>query len=185
MKIVLKTLLRTHTYEFAGQIRRQKEGGAIGMELTGVVAQIFMVWWDKELQERLRKINFQLKLYERYLDDTNTVAGKTQLGARYDGERIIITDTLIAEDHGIPDDRRTMILLQSVAAHIQGLSKKKKTLEKMTEKSHYLSTDAVLRITYLICNYLTSLPILNNLEQYNGFYGLSNLREHFRQLPRD
>ena len=118
LKIVLKTLLRTHTYKFASEIRRQKEGGAIGMELTGVIAQIFMVWWDKELQNRLQKIDFQLRLHERYVDDTNTIAKKSEVGARYDGERIIITDTSIDEDQGIPDDKRTMTLLQSVAAHI-------------------------------------------------------------------
>ena len=42
VRVVLKLLLETHTYDFAGEIRRQREGGAIGME-TGVVAQIFMV----------------------------------------------------------------------------------------------------------------------------------------------
>ena len=39
--------METHTYEFANIIRRQTKGGAIGMEMIGFVAQIFMVWWDK------------------------------------------------------------------------------------------------------------------------------------------
>ena len=64
MRIVLKTLLETHTYDFAGEIRRQKEGGAIGMELTGVVAQIFMVWWDKQFRNRLQEVNKSLNLHE-------------------------------------------------------------------------------------------------------------------------
>ena len=38
-RVVLHEVLETHTYDFAGEIRRQKEGGAIGMEITGVVAQ--------------------------------------------------------------------------------------------------------------------------------------------------
>ena len=53
LRIVLMTVLQTHTYEFAGQLKLQKEGGPIGMELTGVVAQVFMVWWDRQLQGRL------------------------------------------------------------------------------------------------------------------------------------
>ena len=57
LRIVLLTVLRSHTYEFAGQIKRQWQGGPIGMELTGVVAQVFMVWWDRQFKERLRKIN--------------------------------------------------------------------------------------------------------------------------------
>ena len=43
MRTVLKVLMETLTYEFANAIRRQRRGGAIGMELTGFVAQIFMV----------------------------------------------------------------------------------------------------------------------------------------------
>jgi hypothetical protein len=80
IRVVLKTLLETHTYNFAGEIRRQKEGGAIGMELTGVVAQIFMVWWDRQLTEKLREINIALKLHERYVDDTNILTKQVELG---------------------------------------------------------------------------------------------------------
>ena len=35
LRIVMKVLLTTHTYEFAEEIRVQKKGGPIGMELTG------------------------------------------------------------------------------------------------------------------------------------------------------
>ena len=115
VRVVLKALLETHTYDFAGEIRRQKEGGAIGMELTGVVAQIFMVWWDKQLVEKLQEVNVDLRLHERYVDDTNVAMEQTQVGARYEGGRMVVTEETIREDEGIPDDKRTMTLLQSVA----------------------------------------------------------------------
>ena len=118
MKVVLKTLLESHTYDFASEIRRQKEGGAIGMELTGVVAQIFMVWWDREFRKRLRELEIQVELHERYVDDTNLVAEQTPLGARYDGESIMITEGAAKDDEGIPDDERTMKLLQAIANQI-------------------------------------------------------------------
>ena len=63
IRVVLKVLMETHTYEFANIIRRQTKGGAIGMELTGVVAQIFMVWWDKEYTKKLNDVQIQLKLH--------------------------------------------------------------------------------------------------------------------------
>ena len=85
------------------------------MELTGVVAQIFMVWWDKQLINKLREIDIDLRLHERYVDDTNVAMEQTQVGARYDGGRIVVTEETVNEDEGIPDDKRTMILLQSVA----------------------------------------------------------------------
>ena len=41
IRVVLKVLMETHTYEFVDIIRRQTKGGVIGMELTGFVAQIW------------------------------------------------------------------------------------------------------------------------------------------------
>ena len=118
MRIVLKALLETHIYEFAGALRRQRKGGAIGMELTGVVAQIFMVWWDRQFIHKLEQINIRLKLHERYIDDSNISTKRTEQGARYNGTNIVITEETRQEDEGMPDDERTMKLLQSVANSI-------------------------------------------------------------------
>ena len=60
VRVVLKVLMETHTYEFANVIRRQRKRGAIGMDLIGVVAQIFMVWWDREFKRKLQELNIQL-----------------------------------------------------------------------------------------------------------------------------
>ena len=118
LRIVLLTVLQSHTYEFAGILKRQREGGPIGLELTGVVAQVFMVWWDRQLIERLNKINVKLKMHQRYVDDSNVAGKATPIGARYDGERLVINEATIAEDEGIPNDERTMRLLQQVASYI-------------------------------------------------------------------
>ena len=92
VRVVLKTMLETHTYEFAGVTRRQTKGGAIGMELTGVLAQIFMVWWDRQFTMKLSIIEIRLKIHERYIDDSNLAAKQTEKGARYNGETIMITE---------------------------------------------------------------------------------------------
>ena len=118
LRVVLKILLETHTYDFAGEVRRQRKGGAIGMEVTGVIAQIFMVWWDKELRRRLEAVNLQVRLYERYVDDTNMVVARTEVGTRYDGEQLITNEESVQEDLGIRDDKRTMTLIQSIAEYI-------------------------------------------------------------------
>ena len=118
VRIVLKVLLETHTYEFAEVIKRQRKGGPIGMELTGVVAQIFMVWWDKEFVRRLNDVNIRLRLHERYVDDTNLSGKQTQVGARYESGQITITEESRLEDTGVPKDERTMKLLQSIANSI-------------------------------------------------------------------
>ena len=66
MRTVLKVLMETLTYEFANAIRRQRRGGAIGMELTGFVAQIFMVWWDKKNYGTWTCILSFMKIYRRH-----------------------------------------------------------------------------------------------------------------------
>ena len=82
VRIVLHQLLETHTYDFAGEIRKQRAGGAIGMELTGVVAQVFMVWWDRQLTAKLDEVDIHPILHERYVDDTNIGVKETPMGAR-------------------------------------------------------------------------------------------------------
>ena len=118
MRKVLKTLLETHTYNFAGELRRQRNGGPIGMELTGVVAQIFMVWWDREFTNKLELINMKLKMHQRYVDDTNLATKRTEIGARYNGTDVMVTEGSTEEDEGVPDDERTLKFLQSVANSI-------------------------------------------------------------------
>ena len=69
LKVVLEALMKNHVYEFKEELRKQKEGGAIGIDLTGELAKIYMTWWDKELLEKLREIGIDPILYKRYVDD--------------------------------------------------------------------------------------------------------------------
>ena len=74
IRIILIYIMKNHIYEFDNKIYKQKEGGAIGVELTGTMAQIFMVWWDKRFQE-ISKEELQLEIifYKRYVDDINVI----------------------------------------------------------------------------------------------------------------
>ena len=69
MKIGLLVVMKNHTYEFAKTVRKQKEGGPIGMDLTGTIAKIFMKWWDTKLLEKMEEVGLTKKMYERYIDD--------------------------------------------------------------------------------------------------------------------
>ena len=69
LKIVLTTLMKNHVYDFKNELRKQKEGGAIGVDLTGELAKVFMTWWDKELLKKLEEIGIRPIMYKRYVDD--------------------------------------------------------------------------------------------------------------------
>ena len=51
----------------------QMNGGAIGLEMTGEIAGVFMMWWDKQLRERLDEEGIDVCMYKRYVDDINVV----------------------------------------------------------------------------------------------------------------
>ena len=65
--------MSTHIYDFEGELRKQKEGGPIGLELTGDIAQIYMIWYDQELQKKLHEKGLEIKMYRRYVDDINII----------------------------------------------------------------------------------------------------------------
>ena len=69
--IGIKVVMENHIYKFGGELRKQKEGGPIGVELTGALADLFMLYWDRKFLAKLKDINIQVKGYKRYKDDTN------------------------------------------------------------------------------------------------------------------
>ena len=71
LKIVLGVIMKNHIYNFNDELRKQKEGGAIGVDLTGELAKVFMCWWDKEMLKHLEESGIEPKLYKRYVDDIN------------------------------------------------------------------------------------------------------------------
>ena len=48
--------MKLSIYEFDRKLKMQVKGGPIGMELTGVLAKVFMVWWGENKQRAIRKV---------------------------------------------------------------------------------------------------------------------------------
>ena len=65
--------MKNHCYKFEGKIYRQEEGGSIGLDLTGVIAEIYMSWWDGQLVVLLREERMFTLFYKRYVDDINLI----------------------------------------------------------------------------------------------------------------
>ena len=76
LRVVILFIMKNHIYQFDGEIRKQKNGGPIGLELTGDLAQIFMIWYDRELLKRMESENIKAVMYKRYVDDINMVIEK-------------------------------------------------------------------------------------------------------------
>ena len=71
--IMIKRTMKLHDYQLNKEIYRQNEGGSIGMDLTGVVSDIYMLDWDEKLVQSIESEGIGVKLYKRYKDDVNII----------------------------------------------------------------------------------------------------------------
>ena len=71
LRTAILFIMKNHVYEFDNKIHKQEEGGAIGVELTGDLAKVFMVWWTKQFLQKARQGGEEIKLYKTYVDDIN------------------------------------------------------------------------------------------------------------------
>ena len=73
LKIAILFVMKNHVYRCGEEIRKQSKGGPIGLELTGDLAQILMIWFDEQLQQRIRQEGHEPIMYKRYVDDITNI----------------------------------------------------------------------------------------------------------------
>ena len=84
VEIAIVQVMKNNVYKFAGDIRLQGEGGAIGVRATGDIAKAVMVTWDKKLNKKLERLLTRPLMYRRYIDDQNLLIEVVKQGARFD-----------------------------------------------------------------------------------------------------
>ena len=72
-------VMSLHDFHFDSVIYRQRTGGSIGLDLTGVVSDIYMEEWDTQLIQKAAFENVDILLYKRYKDDGNLAIDKTKI----------------------------------------------------------------------------------------------------------
>ncbi|KAL9976409.1 hypothetical protein ACROYT_G013708 [Oculina patagonica] len=118
LHVALSVIMKNHVYTFNNEIKKQTKGGPIGLKLTGVLAQIFMIWWDREFACRLKVVGIVQKMNLRYVDDINVAAKATVPGLRYVEGKIVMDTTKVEEDEKRTSDERTMELIRQVGDDI-------------------------------------------------------------------
>ena len=114
VRVCLSFIMTNHMYTFDNQMMRQQQGGPIGLDLTGTVAQIFMIWWEDELRRRLEDVQISLTMHKRYVDDINQALPAVAPGTKYTNGTVVIE----ASRDDVEADARTMRFIQSVANSI-------------------------------------------------------------------
>ena len=79
-----------------------------------VIAQIFMVWWDREFKARVERLGIPLYMYKRYVDDINVIVGAVEPGAKIAGGMLTIDEESKAQDSHRNKDEMCMELLKEV-----------------------------------------------------------------------
>ena len=118
IKIVLEIILKNHQYRFNDIIWKQQSGGPIGLDLTGVIAKIFMGWWDRKLLEKFREYEIEVKMLTRLVDDINMCATATPPGSKIVGRKLEVSNEQIIQDLDTEKDKRTFSLIQQIGNQI-------------------------------------------------------------------
>merc|ERR1719154_53824 len=103
-------MFKNHVYQFEGQIRIQRRGGAIGGELTQVVARVVMDKWMEMFKEKMIQNNTKIYLGKKYVDDVNLILGTLKAGTKWNGDSLEWKKEWEEADldDGEDDDTRTM-----------------------------------------------------------------------------
>jgi hypothetical protein len=105
MEILINIVMENHFYTTENVIRRQTKGGAIGLRLTGVLAELFMIEWIRLFRKKLEEVRIAVKMTAVYVDDINQAMRLVELGSRYKNEKIEITEETRQEDENNKIDR--------------------------------------------------------------------------------
>ena len=108
-------VMKNHFFQIGGEIYRQKDGAAIGLDLAVESCSLYMTRWDRQFLRKLKKLGISVKMYKRYVDDIVVIMKAINPGWSYDAakDRMIFKDDQIRQDK--PPDQRTLELLKIIA----------------------------------------------------------------------
>lgn len=108
-------VMSNHTYRYRQQTRLQHDGGSIGNQLAGEVADVVMAWWTGVflgLAATATAAIMPAFILESglYIDDDNLFYFIPPLGTRWNDEQkmMLIDQDKVEEDRNCQDDVRTM-----------------------------------------------------------------------------
>jgi len=118
LSVALTVIMKNHVYTFDNEIRKQTKGVPIGLKSTGVLAQIFMIWLDKEFAARLDEMSIVVRMNKRYVDDINLAVQATPPGIRYKNGQTYVDESSVTENGRVSSDERTMAFIKQVGNDI-------------------------------------------------------------------
>ena len=114
-------VFKQHYYSFDnGEVRVQKDGGPIGLKISGAVGKVVMMAWVRDYQTKMREACAALPdseqyLHQLYVDDNNAVMEELPLGTRLVEGKFQVMEELVEDDRLVEGDKRTAELAKELA----------------------------------------------------------------------
>ena len=114
--------MSNHYYTIGGEIGRQMEGGAIGSDLTGEEARIYMFLWDNKLMDKCKDLGILVNLYKRYVDNMNIVMRALGKGWLYNKKKKILEfcNQQYQKDLSLTPTEKTAAVMVDISNAING-----------------------------------------------------------------
>ena len=121
ISVGVKLVMSNHTYKVGDRYYLQLEGGAIGLELTGAVSRPFMMRWDRMYLKKVKSAGIKMRMYDRYVDDSNQAAEVLPPGSKYDKNvnKVVIDEQELLSRMDEGDEPRLARILKEVANEVQ------------------------------------------------------------------
>ena len=123
LEMMLILCMDNNVYQFQNRVRLQKQGGPIGLKLTGEIADCLMIDWDKKLLSKLKEYNIIPEVYTRFKDDIEIVVESLEKGSMLVEEHLIIDENKKIEDQTKSCSKVTMEIVQKVANSLNPMIK--------------------------------------------------------------
>ena len=123
VEIMIIAGMENHVYKFNNVIRKQSQGGPIGLALTGEVADCYMVDWDQKFLLKMKSVGLNLIIYLRFKDDITIDTKGLERGTRFIEGKLVIDEDKRREDMEKSDEKVTMEVICSIANSIDEMMK--------------------------------------------------------------
>ena len=99
-----RLVMQNHFYTYDNVIRKQTNGGAIGLKLTEKLGRLLMKRHDKKYKHLLRKLDIQEEVFDRYVDDETEGLAAIDPGVRFEDGKLVLNEDKIEEDEEKSED---------------------------------------------------------------------------------
>ena len=112
-----QVVMENHFFTISKKIFRQKDGSPIGLDMSVEGASIYMLLWDRDFLQKLKKLGIHVDLYKRYVDDTLVILRSIRKGWKFcKRKKKMVFDP--DEDDEMEDDARTFSVLRDIANEV-------------------------------------------------------------------